>query len=187
MAPSRFGGLSWRPLRYLRGLTTFGRFEGWSRAIREPLIWLGMADPCDTRKKIEMRDPVRDSLGALLDAWFDLLGGTDGYTVPQAIRAVENAPEIGDRRDQANALRDAMLDISDGDKINPRKVGKFIARHERRIEGYLSFEQDSDFRRAKKWRVADHRSIRLAVSDDDDKLLQSNYRSSSAERKQPLF
>ena len=41
---------------------TFGRFEQWQEWCRFPLIWLGMADPCETRAAIEGRDPVRERL-----------------------------------------------------------------------------------------------------------------------------
>jgi putative DNA primase/helicase len=36
----------------------FARFEDCCRFVRYPLIWLGMADPCEGRKSIEDRDPV---------------------------------------------------------------------------------------------------------------------------------
>ena len=38
-------------------LPNFARFEDWSRFVREPLVWLGMADPCLTRKRIEEQRP----------------------------------------------------------------------------------------------------------------------------------
>ena len=44
----------------------WGGFEDWSASIREPLIWLGMADPCETRSAVLAEDPEReDSLAAL--------------------------------------------------------------------------------------------------------------------------
>ena len=45
---------------------TFSRFEGWARWCRDPLLWLGLADPCASRRKAEARDPVRELLIALL-------------------------------------------------------------------------------------------------------------------------
>jgi hypothetical protein len=44
-------------------LTVFGRFENWSAMVREPLVWLGQVDPCDTRRQVESRDPVARAAG----------------------------------------------------------------------------------------------------------------------------
>lgn len=49
-------------------LTVFGRFEPWSDWVRSALVWLGMADPCITRKRAEETDPVRNELRQLLAA-----------------------------------------------------------------------------------------------------------------------
>ena len=50
-------------------LRPFGRFEDWSRLVRGALVWLGEADPCDTRSQIVARDPQREVLAELLTAW----------------------------------------------------------------------------------------------------------------------
>ena len=44
----------------------FGGFESWSYRIREPLVWLGEADPCDTVKMVRERDPIREILVLVL-------------------------------------------------------------------------------------------------------------------------
>ncbi len=49
-------------------LPVFGRFEEWSNWIRSALVWLGEADPCDTRRRVEETDPVRAELTSLLAA-----------------------------------------------------------------------------------------------------------------------
>jgi hypothetical protein len=36
---------------------SFGGFEEWSQRIREPLLWLGQADPCVTVSKVRENDP----------------------------------------------------------------------------------------------------------------------------------
>ncbi len=47
-------------------LSVFGRFEDWSDWIRSALVWMGEADPCDTRRRVEETDPVRSELTSLL-------------------------------------------------------------------------------------------------------------------------
>ena len=69
-------------------VATFGRFEAWQAWCRFPLIWLGAADPCETRGAAEARDPVRERLVQLALAWRELFGESD-TTVAQAIKAAE--------------------------------------------------------------------------------------------------
>ena len=51
-------------------MAPFGNFEVWSRLVREPLVWLGLADPCDSYERLADDDPERETLGALMDAWW---------------------------------------------------------------------------------------------------------------------
>lgn len=54
------------------GIKPYGRFEAWSDMVRAPLVWLGCADPCDTRVHTDMfGDPgqsVPEPHSALKDA-----------------------------------------------------------------------------------------------------------------------
>ncbi len=141
----------------VKGIKTFGRFEMWSRAIREPLIWLGEADPCDSRDRIEQHDPIRDRLATLCEAWFCFLDDQP-YTVKQVIsllptEATDYAVMEDERAAHATALRDAFEDISNDTKLNSRKIGNFIAKYEGRIEGGFSFQRSDAERRAVKWLV----------------------------------
>ena len=44
----------------------WGGFDEWSASIREPLIWLELADPCETRTVVLADDPEREeSLAAV--------------------------------------------------------------------------------------------------------------------------
>ena len=47
-----------------------GSFETWSRWVREPLLWLGWDDPCQTTSQARADDPERERLEALLLAWY---------------------------------------------------------------------------------------------------------------------
>jgi putative DNA primase/helicase len=120
------------------GLVNFARFEDWSRLVREPLIWLGMADPCLSRRRIEDRDPVRDALGCLLEAWHANFGGK-AQTVAHAIET----SGMTSMAEKVLALREALDAVgSFRGSIDSRRVGNFIAKHERRIERGLRFERE---------------------------------------------
>ncbi|MGI9491844.1 MAG: toprim domain-containing protein, partial [Geminicoccaceae bacterium] len=133
----------------VQGLTTFGRFEQWSAWIREAVVWLGMADPCQARKLVESRDSVREELGALLEAWhemFDSQGQTSGSVVSM----------IGDpQTDRERFLRDAILNVASDSRgqINHRRLGKFISGIEGRIEAGLKFVRSGTSQRAVIWSV----------------------------------
>ena len=49
----------------------YGGFERWSRLVREPLIWLGCADPLDTREAIRAKNPDLEHLTAIVTAWWE--------------------------------------------------------------------------------------------------------------------
>ena len=128
-----------------QAVPNFARFEDWQRLCRFPLIWLGLADPCDTRRRIEQADPVRESLRALLAAWHQQFG--DGRaTIKAAIEAAAKAPE----------LQSAMEAIA-GEKggINARRLGRFLMKHERRIESGLRFVKDGTRAGVAYWRAED--------------------------------
>ena len=50
-------------------LPPYGSFETWSRRVREALVWLGCADPCDTVESVRADDPQRSDLAAILAQW----------------------------------------------------------------------------------------------------------------------
>lgn len=50
-----------------QGLPVFGRFEEWSDWVRSSLVWLGMANPCITRKRAEEVDPVPQRTAPVAD------------------------------------------------------------------------------------------------------------------------
>lgn len=150
--PRRRGDLVAAALIMIRGylvsgertnVRNFARFEGWSRFCREPLVWLGLPDPCATRAAIESRDPVRERLCPLLKAWRGaLLAG--GATVAEAVKVAAT--------DQA--LREALEAVG-GEKssINTRRVGSFLAAHEGRIEGGLRLARGDETRVGYRWHV----------------------------------
>jgi putative DNA primase/helicase len=127
-------------------IKNYARFETWSRWVRSSLVWLGMPDPCETRTKIETADPVREQLRGLLETWHRVYPRS-GATLKQATM-ISTAEGHED-------LHAALIDIAEGSEhgVSLRKVGKFIAAHERRIEGGLRFERAGTHQNAVLWRA----------------------------------
>jgi hypothetical protein len=72
------------------GLTPFGSFEEWSYRIREPLVWLGKVDPCETIVEVRNSDPHRDALVAVIMQWEKNFGIGSPYTVQEIIAHAVN-------------------------------------------------------------------------------------------------
>ena len=138
--PRRRGELVAAALTILRGyhcaglppqpIPAWGGFEEYSRWIRGALVWLGLPDPALTRKEVEVNDPVRQELGALLAAWHEAWGSAKTTTPQLVIAAGYDGPK-------SKALRDALVAIAGtprGD-INVRRLGRFISAHAGRFEG----------------------------------------------------
>jgi hypothetical protein len=45
-------------------------FEGWSNTVRSALLWLGMADPCDTTEDLQADDPELAEIRAVYQQWW---------------------------------------------------------------------------------------------------------------------
>src|SRR5277367_6444262 len=43
-----------------------GSYEAWSRRVREALVWLGCANPCDTMASARRADPVTSVLSKMI-------------------------------------------------------------------------------------------------------------------------
>jgi hypothetical protein len=147
------------PLAYLadgappQDVPPFGRFEDWARWCRHPLVWLGEADPCASRQRIEDRDPVREQLSALLTTWHRAFGES-GQTVAAAV-ALDTTDARGDPIARAADLREAIAAIAQqGRGINTRMLGNFISKHENRRESGLRFTRAGERSGVLRWSVA---------------------------------
>lgn len=112
------------------------RFSDWDALVRYPLLWLGAADPIDTQAQLRASDPVRESLDALLRAWRNAFGDQPA-SIASAITAATAPGQLADL-----PLHEALKAIAGerSGEINARRLGRYIKRSVRRIEGGLRFE-----------------------------------------------
>ncbi len=130
-------------------IKNFGRFEDWSKWVRSPLIWLGMADPCISIKEIAKADPIRISLGILLDAWYAVFGDLS-QLVKTVVKAVRDSKE-----EKYQQLKDALIDLG-GDlkgEINEKSIGKKFSKYKNRIERSYRLENTGTHQGSMLWRV----------------------------------
>lgn len=126
----------------------FAGYGDWSDLCRQPLLWLGVADPTESVFAAMAEDPDRDMLLRLLDAWMLAFGKTAAM-VRDAMRRT-----LSPGNDENAELRDVLLEIAGerGD-INPRKLGWWIRRHAGRIVEGKRIVRSEGNTSAERWRV----------------------------------
>jgi len=133
-----------RPKTECKSLASYG---DWSDLCRQPLLWLGCADPTASVFEAMAEDPDRETLTRLLTAWQAAFG-----KMPAMVRdAVNRAHGMYDEQAE---LREVLHDIAaERGEINRRKLGWWIRRHAGRIVDGLRFVRASGNRSAEAWQV----------------------------------
>jgi hypothetical protein len=119
------------------GLSPFGSFEEWSYRIREPLVWLGQIDPCETLIDVRKSDPRRDELIAVLMQWEICLGVDHKHRVQDVIGRA-----IGDP-----AFHTALINVAgarSGHSISNVSLGRWLKQVEGKIANGLALVQDGN-------------------------------------------
>jgi hypothetical protein len=118
-----------------QNIKQFGRFEAWSDTVRSALVWLGMPDPCESRKDIEDNDPVRLLLCAFYPAWYEFFGDSG----VKAKDVIEKTSSLTENSELAELLRDLAGDNKG--IVNQRSLAKKLATFKNRIERGYRLEQ----------------------------------------------
>ena len=144
------------------GCKSLAGYGDWSDLCRQPLLWLGLADPTESVFEAMADDPDREILSRLLEAWFSVFRKT-----PAMVReAVKHATEYCDVNVE---LREVLHDIaSERGEINRRKVGWWIRRHAGRIVDGKKIIRGSGNGSSEHWRIEVVESVSpvLSVSVD---------------------
>ena len=121
-----------------------GSFEGWSRAVRDALIWAGSADPVGTMEEARKRDPRLDELKAIIAQWAKVIGG-DRVSTRQVIERATRKIEFGDGGFQHPDFREALLKVAgEGGAVNGRRLGTWIGRQKDRPASGYTITQGAD-------------------------------------------
>jgi len=125
------------PLAYLaadrpRRLHTLASYGDWCRIVREPLVWLGCADPVATQEMLRGSDPRKAEAAAVFEAWRMLIGVGKQHQ-RQTKELIKFAAEHHDR-----SLTEAFLAVAvtrGQNTVDPRRLGHWLAQHEGAIVG----------------------------------------------------
>jgi hypothetical protein len=132
-----------------------GSYETWSRRVREALLWLGCADPCDTMMSARRADPVTVQLGNVIKSCIRAVGIEKSFSV-QALIAM--AKRLDPSSDYVHPdLREALLAVADErNEINGRRLGKWIAKNEDRvIDGHKIVRRNVETGGVSHWVIAE--------------------------------
>ena len=127
-----------------------GSFEGWSRSVRDALIWLGCADPVDTMEVVRSEDPRRRERAAVLANWRDTIG-SDRITTAKLI---ERAAARGPSGFMHPEFREALLSVAgQAGSIDTRRLGRWLGQSANAITDGLWVEQVGISHGSSAWRL----------------------------------
>jgi hypothetical protein len=116
-----------------------GNFDMWSHWVRDALIWLGEADPCDTIEVIRQGNPEREKHEAVVLAWRDHFGLVTLVTVQGLIEAATLDQFAIQRPPTSQRLYDALLAVAEDQRrhgsISSDRLGRWL----RKVDG--TYEQ----------------------------------------------
>ena len=115
----------------------YGSFEDWSRRIREPLIWLGRADPCESVAKVRDNDPARTALAGVLMHWKEVFGVNKRRTVQQVLSAALVNSDL-------HSALVAVAGNQSGLLISNERLGRWLSKVEGKIVNDLRLIRDGN-------------------------------------------
>ena len=110
-------------------VTALAGFDGWSRKVRHPLVWLGRSDPARSMDENRALDPERGELAEIIDALVKCFGAAE-FTAADVLNwATRNS-------DGKLAYPELITVFSrDGRNVSAKAVGKLLMRHRDRVSG----------------------------------------------------
>ncbi|MBF0379248.1 MAG: hypothetical protein HQK72_17470 [Desulfamplus sp.] len=141
-------------------IVNYGSFETWCKFARNPIVWIGKADPIKTREKVKDSDPVTGNLKELLEAWHGVYK-TATKTAKEVAEHVRHMIKNNNNYNKTALTpeQERLIDIveliaiDNNGTVNNRKLGNFIAKYRDRFEGDFRFVQAGEFRKAQKYIV----------------------------------
>src|SRR5262249_25576570 len=120
------------PIPKPKDMHSVAGFEDWSRLVQQPLMWLGMADPCGNITSMREMDIQSDELQKLHKVLRDICKRGDKFTTAMCSRKAEEmrTTAYGKPEFKWPELRDLMTVYG---KLNEKTFGRLLARHRGRI------------------------------------------------------
>lgn len=124
-----------------------GSFLDWSNWVRSAIMWLSLADPCETMERVRRADPQMVHMKHVMAQWAKVIGQKAVTTADIQIRADEMVdPHLGSsaRKYKHPEFRDALLSVAgEGPRINGRRLGRWLSAQKDRVVGGCKFVSPS--------------------------------------------
>lgn len=149
-----------------------GSFTDWSRWVRDALIWLGEADPCETMEGMRGADPKLEALTTVLEQWREVIG-MDRVSVREIIeRATEQRQQLYGRSEFIHPeFREALLRVAgEGGAINGGRLGKWIGGQQNRIVNGLRLVSAGVSAGRARWQLENATSDAAPINDGSEVL-----------------
>jgi putative DNA primase/helicase len=149
------------PLAYIaaggpRQKTPLASFTGWSRIVRDPLLWLGCADPVSSQVKLRITDPVRENRGQVFKVWRNEFHTNQPCTVPEIAEAAD-ARHTYDQSFVRPAFHAALLAVAasraNPAQVDPRRLGIWLKKNENTIADQCKLVVDRSDERRPRWQL----------------------------------
>jgi len=136
-----------------------GGFEGWSRLVRDTLIWLGEVDPVETIEGARSGDPERQKLEAVIAQWRQVLDNRSVTTRAVIEEACwfdltptpSNPNHITYRHPE---FRNALLDVAnERGRVSVGRLGKWIGANQHKVIGKDRLAADTPAAGNARWRL----------------------------------
>jgi len=154
----------------------WGSFEARAERIAKPLIWLGMSDPCETRRDFEATPTAAGTRGAsFLGAWVHVHGATS-VTVSEVLRNIANEKkkDIDEADEHVLMLADAIqafVPTKGGEYPSVYAIGKKIGSIKDSVHSGLRIVADGERDGTTLWKmervVSAETSGRCTPEDDE--------------------
>ena len=129
-----------------------GSFDLWSRRVREALVWLGCADPCESMDGVRGADPLAADLRGVVKAWRASVGEqpiTARGVVDMALR-VDPDGKLSYRE-----LNEALMAVA-GDRrreINANQLGRWFRKVADRVVEGQCIVADTVYAGSQRWKL----------------------------------
>jgi len=119
--------------------------------VREPLIWLGRVDPCNTVVKVREDDPKLAALLTITLQWNEALGTASSYTMREIINVAVNRPDF------YNALLTVAAAGRASTLLSNERLGRWFKANENKIASGFSIVRTGTKDGYPRWRLTNAR------------------------------
>lgn len=140
------------------GMPPLGSFEGWSNLVRSACVWVGLPDPCLTRRQlVEHGDSVHEVLANVIEAWKVADPDHRGIVLAELAARLWSASDSAQPLAAADEeLKRALEELCSGTRApRARELGNKLRKFRRRVvKGwYLDTCKDEQTSAGKRWKL----------------------------------